>query len=141
MAQVLHWLLLFSCQPSQTLQHGLEHGPLCFSVSKTSCCPCLPSPGGQAGTWQLSAQHARSTLLPRGSGWAPCLSSLQYREPSSLSGSNHCLQADDGSDPHTRAASLKPPLLPMCPAGSFRKLQNQHRNNPLLPTFCQASLS
>lgn len=31
MAQVLHWLLLFSCQPSETLQQGLKHAPLCFS--------------------------------------------------------------------------------------------------------------
>lgn len=32
MAQVLHWLFLFSCQPSETFRHGLKHAPLSFSV-------------------------------------------------------------------------------------------------------------
>lgn len=127
MAHLLHWLLLFSCRPSQTLQHGFKHAPCAFLTgSDTLFCPCFPSPGWQAGTWQLSASSTRSALVPRGSDWAPCLSSLLHHEPSSLFSSTHCLWANDGSSPHIQAISLKPALLPMHPAGILKKLQSQH---------------
>lgn len=137
MAQLLQWLL-FACWPSQTLQHGFKHAPCAFLTgSDTLFCPCFPPPGWQAGTWQLSASSARSALVPQGSDWAPCLSSLLNRKPSSLFSSNHSLWANDGSSPHTQAISLKPVLLPMHPAGLLKRLQRQHRNGShVLPSFC-----
>lgn len=125
MAQLLHWFLLFSCQPSLTLQHGFKHAPCAFLAGpETSFCPCLPSPGWQAGS---SLPHLPQVpWCPKALTGLPCLSSLLHHEPSSLFSSNHCLWANDGSSPHTQTIFLKPALLPTCPAGILKKLQNLH---------------
>lgn len=107
MVQTLHWLPFHfgsPCRPwsvSSNMPLGASESPKNHGAHI-----CLPLGGG----WHLVALHLTWQRFPaaQGSAEAACHSSLPYCGPSSLTASNHCLQADDRWAPHTQATTLNP---------------------------------